>query len=119
LRGYLMLAERLAQDAPRFATGWNFGPTDDDAKPVAWIADRLVKSWGGSAKWIQDAGHHPREAHFLKLDVSRAKACLDWQPVVHLEATLDWIVEWYRAFQSGADLQRLTRQQIERYEALC
>ena len=119
LRGYLMLAERLAQDAPRFATGWNFGPIDDDAKPVAWIADTLVKSWGGAAKWIQDADQHPREAHFLKLDASRAKSCLGWQPVVHLESTLEWIVEWYRAFQSGSDLQRLTQQQIERYESLC
>ncbi len=39
LRGYLMLAERLAADPSRFASGWNFGPADTDAKPVSWIAD--------------------------------------------------------------------------------
>lgn len=119
LRGYLMLAERLAQDAPRFASGWNFGPIDDDARPVGWIADQLVKLWGGAARWIHDDDQHPREAHFLKLDASRAKSCLGWQPVVRLESTLEWIVEWYRAFQAGSDLQRLTRQQIERYESHC
>jgi CDP-glucose 4,6-dehydratase len=119
LRGYLMLAERLAQDAPRFASGWNFGPIDDDAMPMGWIADQLVKLWGGAARWIHDADQHPREAHFLKLDASRAKSCLGWQPAVHLESTLEWIVEWYRAFQTGSDLQRLTRQQIERYESRC
>jgi len=119
LRGYLMLAERLAQDAQRFATGWNFGPVDDDAMPVSWIADTLVKLWGGTARWTHDADQHPREAHFLKLDASRAKSCLGWQPVVHLESTLEWIVEWYRAFQTGSDLQRLTREQIERYESRC
>jgi CDP-glucose 4,6-dehydratase len=119
LRGYLMLAERLAHDAPRFATGWNFGPIDDDAKPVGWIADKLVKLWGGAAQWIHDADPHPREAHFLKLDASRAKSCLGWYPVVQLESTLEWIVEWYRAFQTGSDLQRLTREQIERYESRC
>ena len=35
-----------------------------------------------------------------------------------LNQALDWIVEWYRAFQGGDDLRRLTRKQIERYEAL-
>ena len=61
---------------------------------------------------------HPREAHYLKLDASKARACLDWHPVLPLSQALDWIVEWYRAFQAGADLRRLTRTQIERYEAL-
>ncbi len=49
LRGYLMLAEALVRDGPTFATGWNFGPADDDAMPVSWIADRLEQSWGGKA----------------------------------------------------------------------
>ena len=61
---------------------------------------------------------HPREAHFLKLDASKARAYLGWHPVLPLHQALDWIVEWYRAFQSGADLGLLTRTQIERYEAL-
>src|SRR5512143_2183486 len=38
LRGYLILAERLAEAGGRFASAWNFGPADDDAKSVAWIA---------------------------------------------------------------------------------
>ena len=118
LRGYLMLAERLAEDAGRFASAWNFGPAEADAKPVSWIADELARSWGNRASWSKDAGTHPREAHYLKLDASKAKACLDWHPVLPLNQALDWIVEWYRAFQAGDDLRRLTRTQIERYEAL-
>jgi CDP-glucose 4,6-dehydratase len=118
LRGYLMLAERLAGDAPRFASGWNFGPADADAKSVSWIAEKLARSWGDDAAWNQDAAPHPREAHFLKLDASRAKACLEWEPTLPLEQALEWIVEWYRAFQRGADLRRLTLEQIERYESL-
>ncbi len=118
LRGYLMLAERLCQDPARFASGWNFGPADDDAKPVSWIADELVRSWGKGAKWTQDAAAHPREAHALKLDASKAKAGLGWHPVLRLPVALEWIVEWYRAFQSGADLRQLTQKQIERYEVL-
>ena len=61
---------------------------------------------------------HPQEAHFLKLDASKARTCLDWHPILPLHQALGWIVEWYRAFQAGADLGLLTRTQIERYEGL-
>lgn len=118
LRGYLALAERLAQDAARFSSAWNFGPAEEDARPVSWIADKLARSWGDGASWKKDAAAHPHEAHYLKLDVSRAKACLGWQPVLPLDPALDWAVAWYRAFQAGNDLRRKTLTQIEQYEAL-
>jgi CDP-glucose 4,6-dehydratase len=118
LRGYLMLAERLIEDPPHFAAGWNFGPADADAKPVSWIADELVRLWGDGAAWTQDTATHPREAHALKLDTSKAKSCLNWHPLLPLNQALGWIVEWYRAFQGGNNLRRLTEAQIERYEAL-
>ncbi len=118
LRGYLMLVERLAEDPSRFASAWNFGPVDTDAKPVSWIADEVARLWGNHASWIHDSAMHPREAHFLKLDASKARVCLDWQPMLPLSQALDWIVEWYRAFQAGTNLRRVTRAQIERYEKL-
>jgi len=118
LRGYLTLAERLAADAERFASGWNFGPAEGDAQPVAIVADEAVRLWGDGASWERDGDAHPREAHSLKLDASKARTQLDWQPVLPLNAALGWIVEWYRALQAGTDLGCLTRMQIERYEAL-
>ena len=118
LRGYLMLAERLTEDACTFASPWNFGPAEADAKPVSWIADELTRLWGNRASWSHDAAMHPREANFLKLDTSKARACLGWHPLLPLSLALDWIVEWWRAFQSGGDVRRLTTAQIERYEAL-
>lgn len=118
LRGYLMLAERLMGDGSRFASAWNFGPADADAKPVSCIADELTRLWGGDASWKQDAALHPRETKFLRLDASKASAYLDWKPVLPLGQALSWIVEWYRVFQAGADLRRITRAQIARYEAL-
>jgi CDP-glucose 4,6-dehydratase len=118
LHGYLMLAERLSEHAPKFASGWNFGPADSDARPVSWIADKLARSWGDNASWRRDETVHPHEAHFLKLDASKAKALLNWHPVLPLNQALEWIVEWYRGYQAGADLRRLTYSQIERYAAL-
>ena len=63
-------------------------------------------------------GVHPREANYLKLDVSRAKANLEWQPILPLSSALEWIVEWYHAFQAGDDLRQLTLAQIARYESI-
>jgi len=114
----LILAERLLQDAKALASGWNFGPADDDAKPVSWIADRLVRSWGGHARWEHDGAEHPHEAHSLKLDASKAKSYLGWHPLLPLGSALEWIITWYRAFQERNDLSKLTRAQIKQYEML-
>jgi CDP-glucose 4,6-dehydratase len=118
LRGYLMLAEKLSRDACGFASAWNFGPAEGDSQPVSWIADELAQSWGKRASWSHDSSPYPHEAHYLKLDTSKARDRLDWRPVLPLKQALQWIVEWYRGFASGEDLLRLTRMQIERYEAL-
>lgn len=118
LRGYLSLAERLSENAPKFASGWNFGPAEEDAWPVSRIADRLVELWGGTASWCKDTAVHSPEAHYLKLDTSKARAVLGWQPALPLPMALDWIVEWYRTFQEEGDLRALTQAQIERYEGL-
>ena len=118
LRGYLLLAERLAADASRFKSAWNFGPAETDAKPVSWIADALVQSWGHGASWHKDSGVHPRESHYLRLDVSKARSELGWQPLLPLHEALGWVIEWYQVFHKKGDLARVTRTQIERYEAL-
>ena len=117
LHGYLLLAERLMQDAAQFGCGWNFGPVETDARPVAWLADELARLWGDGAGWQSDAAQHPHEAHYLKLDASRARALLGWQPHLPLAEALEWIVAWYRGFHAGADLARLTRMQIQQFDA--
>ena len=85
---------------------------------MSWIADELARSWGNGASWKRDAGAHPHEAHFLKLDASKARSSLGWRPFLPLHQALQWIIEWYRAFQAGADLRFITLTQIERYQAL-
>jgi CDP-glucose 4,6-dehydratase len=118
LRGYLMVAERLATGDPGAASAWNFGPADGDAQPVSWIADRLRDAWGGGAAWVRDGGAHPSEAPVLRLDASRAAECLGWRPALSLERAMEWIAEWYRGWQQGADVASLTRSQIADYEHL-
>ena len=118
LRGYLTLAEHLVTDGPDFAEGWNFGPHSDDAKPVQWIVQRLAQRWGQGASWKVDDGEHPHEAHYLKLDISKAAQRLHWQPALRLDDALGLIVDWTRARQTGADMCAVTLDQIVAYQTL-
>lgn len=115
LSGYLALAQRLYTDGPAFASGWNFGPPEEDARPVQWLVERLCALWGAGADWRLDGGDHPHEAHYLKLDCAKAHAELCWWPRWGLERTLASIVEWTRAYQNGGDLRAMCRQQIADY----
>jgi CDP-glucose 4,6-dehydratase len=121
LQGYLMLAERLLSgEGSRFATAYNFGPSDEDARPVAWIADRMTRFWGENATWVLDEDKNsPHEANYLKLDTSRARHELMWAPKLRLEEALEWLVTWYRAWKSSPDtIQALTLSQIAVYQNL-
>lgn len=118
LRGYLMLAERLYNEGPAFAEAWNFGPNDDDARPVGWIVEALVEQWGDDARWQQDQGEHPHEATWLKLDISKVRQRLGWQPQLRLANALQYIVDWAKQRQAGADIRTLTLGQIQHYQSL-
>jgi CDP-glucose 4,6-dehydratase len=118
LLGYILLAEHLLTLDPRYATAYNFGPSDEDAQTVGWIVERMTKFWGDNSTWTLDEDPSVHEAGYLKLDASRARAELAWYPRMRLETTLHWLVDWYKAWQAGADMHRFTLDQIAAYELL-
>jgi len=115
LSGYLLLAQRLWEDGARFAQGWNFGPLEEDAQPVEWLTERLCAEWGEGACCELDRGNHPHEAHYLKLDCSKARAELGWRPRWGLEQALASIAAWTRVYRSGGDLRKECLRQIAAY----
>ncbi|WP_443113607.1 CDP-glucose 4,6-dehydratase [Herbaspirillum seropedicae] len=115
LAGYLILAQSLYEQGTDFAEGWNFGPPANEAKPVRWIVEMLVNLWGPQARWTQDEGIHPHEAHLLMLDSTKAHKKLGWRPVWTLEQTLSRIVDWHRAQLAGADMHAYCLEEIKAY----
>lgn len=114
--GYLVLAQNLHREGVEFAEGWNFGPNDVDAKPVGWIAEHMARIWGGGAAYrIDETTSHPHEAHYLKLDCSKARSRLSWQPRWDLSRALAEVVSWHRAYLERDDLQDVCLQQISRF----
>ena len=115
LSGYLSLAEQLYTEGQAFAESWNFGPNDDDARAVQWIVEQMVQIWGHGASWQQDGGIHPHEANYLKLDISKAKYRLGWQPRWPLGTALKHIGTWHQAWLAHEDMQQLCLRQIQQY----
>lgn len=115
LSGYLTIAERLWNEPEVYAEGWNFGPREEDARPVGWIVERMAGKWGGEAAWHIDAGEHPHEANYLKLDISKARQHLSWKPRWDLDTALNKIVAWHQAWLAKADVRALSLEQINQY----
>jgi CDP-glucose 4,6-dehydratase len=116
ISGYLTLAENLFLSKREYAEGWNFGPKDEDARPVSDILDFLVDHWPEEASWVKDENEQPHEAQLLKLDISKAQTRLRWQPRWELNKTLHSIIDWHKSWLEGADMREITYAQIKNYE---
>lgn len=115
LSGYLLLGERLLTDGKKYAEGWNLGPEKNDARTVENIVKMLCEKWGGASFTI-DNGDHLHEAHYLKLDCSKAKNKLGWTPKWNIETAIEKLVEWYKCYENGGDIKDICLRQIEEYE---
>ena len=113
--GYLMLAERLFSDRQAFAEAWNFGPADEDARSVRWIVENLVKARPG-AGFTCDVTSQLHEATHLRLDSSKARVCLNWQPRWLLAAALDKTLDWHAGWRRGQDMRAVTMAQIAEHQ---
>jgi len=114
LSGYMVLAENLYNNK-EFADGWNFGPFDEDAKPVKDILNYMTYKWGNNVTWTHDKQEHLHEAHYLKLDISKAKTYLNWRPRWRLEQALNATIEWHKAWLKGEDMRKVSIMQIEKF----
>ena len=116
LRGYLMLGQLLWNAGQPYAQAWNFGPRDEDAISVAQLAERMVSFWGAGQLTFQQNPEEPHEAHYLKLDCSKARARLGWGPLLGVDEAVQWSVEWYRAYLEDPESARpITTSQIQSY----
>lgn len=116
--GYFMLAQRLVEDGEAFAGAWNFGPNTSGERTVGDVASILTKFWGRSAEWQIDGDEHLHEAQFLKLDSSKARALLNWQPRLPLVDALHLTTDWYIAHSNGVAMRQFTLDQIGAYVEL-
>jgi CDP-glucose 4,6-dehydratase len=115
--GYLRLAEALVDEGEQYATSFNFGPEDGDARPVSWIVERMAQSMAGAAWRAEPQPGQPHEATYLAVDSSKAERELGWVPRWPIETALAKTIAWHSAWRRGADMAETSLAQIRDYEA--
>jgi len=118
LHGYLLLMERMEDDPASFSGAWNFGPADEDARDVAWIVEQFVHTWGGAGWRIEADAGKLHEAHWLRLDCSKARRELNWRPVLDIERALQWIADWYSAYYDKRDVRIISQQHLDQFQQM-
>jgi CDP-glucose 4,6-dehydratase len=116
LSGYLVLAQRLAQDPARHSEAWNFGPDPGGDREVGFVVDEVARLFGSRLVTKRENASGPHEAGKLMLDSSKARARLAWRPRLALADALRLTVEWYDKFISGErSMRAFSEQQIKQY----
>lgn len=116
LSGYLILAQALYEQGSAYASGWNFGPRDEDHRPVQEVVDILISAWGEPACWEKEEAEQPYEANVLKLDCSKAQMKLGWKSNWDLVTATSKIVQWQKAYIAKEDMREVSLAQIKEYQ---
>lgn len=118
LRGYLILAEKLASGQPGYADGWNFGPNPDDTRPVIDVASAIVKGLGQGEINIAQTAPVLHEAKLLQLDSTKARK-LGWGPNLNFQETIDMTASWYGGWVAGRMPGEMCLEQVNMYMDKC
>ena len=70
----------------------------------------------GNINITQDA-NAPHEAHLLRLDISKAVGELKWSPKMRAEDAIQRTIQWYKAFYSGSNAQKLMEEDLKYYQS--
>ena len=118
--GYLLLGAKLWAEGPQFTGAWNFGPSENNLWTVEAVVLEVIRLWGqGDYSVLPEELLH--EAHWLKLDCSKARTKLGWQCRYDMKTALAATVDWYREFYKGRtceDLLDFASGQIRAYQTL-
>lgn len=112
---YLMLAMKQYENK-ELAGCYNVGPDDCDCVDTGSLVDLFCKYWGSEAEWVNvSEANAPHEANFLKLDCSKIKKVLGWQPVWHIDDAVAKSVEWSKAYLQKKNINEVMEMQINEF----
>lgn len=118
IAAYLLIAQAQYKNK-MYAGSYNVGPDDVDCWTTGNLVDLFCRKWndatGENVKWINQYDGGPHEANFLKLDCSKLKSVLGWNPRWNVETAMEKIVEWSRVYLEAGDVVTCMKKQIEEF----
>jgi len=119
LHGYMILAERLDDDASQ-ADAFNFGPPEGSERSVRDLVELALELWPGDTPgWRAARDANARhEARELALAIDRARDRLGWRPRWDFRRTVEETTGWYHDGRGldAASLRDLSLAAIARFE---
>lgn len=114
LSGYLLLGAKMMEEPSKFDEAWNFGPEVNEVYSVRQLVEAIINAYGAGS-WVDRSNDRKlHEANLLSLDISKAKKCLRWRPVLDFQETVKYTVDWYKFYQRTCVL-KLCREQIQNF----
>ncbi len=114
LAGYLLLGANMMQKPMEFAEAWNFGPENENICNVGSLVKLIIDSYGEGNWEDVSKSNVLHEAKFLSLDINKAKYKLNWKPLLTIEETVNFTIDWYKNYKRQ-DVLNLCSNQIEHY----
>ena len=124
---YLMLAKEQYEN-PDLAGCYNVGPDDQNCITTGELTELFCQLWNKKCakekhglEWVSRSDGGPHEANFLKLNCSKLKTVLGWNPKWSMEQTLQKIVEFEtlrlrtETVNQAEMLRQCMKEQIDEY----
>ncbi len=117
LAGYLVLAQRLWEDAA-LASSFNFGPDADGSASVREAVILAQEKWGNADAHVKFGTEKkgPKESEILRLNNARARSALGFDPLWPLGTAISRSVDWYKGARDGKPASLLCTTDIDAYE---
>lgn len=116
LNGYLAIGRLMYQQPQQYSSQWNIGPTKDGIKDVLWVLNKMQEHYT-SAEYVVGEVFEVTESKTLGLDITKALAELDWEPILTCDKMLYNIVEFFKLQQVGVNEREICRKQIDAFFA--
>ena len=98
LSGYLLLGQKVLEGDISVSDGWNFGPKKSEVLTVQKVLEESSLVWENLKFHFPKLENQPHEAHFLRLDCSKANINLNWYPVWDMNQSIKKTINWYKDF---------------------
>ena len=115
LSAYLLIAKKQYENK-KYSGFYNVGPDECDCVQTGELVELFCKHWGENSSWENVSEENaPHEANFLKLDCSKIKSVLKWQPKWHIDECMKYTTQFYKAWLAGEDVPAEMDREIKKY----
>lgn len=114
LFAYLMIVQASYENKEK-GDYYNVGPNDNDCIKTGELVDLFCEKWGNNQSWVNISDNGPRECNFLKLDCSKIKNKLGWEPTWNIKTAIEKTVEFAKANLNNENISDIMEKQIKEY----